>query len=453
MIYGLTHSKDNVPLQRLAVAYKVSIGIPAAGGKNYPEKLDHFRIVSKNEKGDWVEDREITTILENIYTQDFMVENVSRRTKLREFDIVFLKDPIKVVLPDGTFTWNLDPVFMTQLAWWAASERKCFGDGLKASRSVTALPEKDRPADKSVRYVEWDPCGDNCPQMVGGQCKPTGVLSFLLRDNPMLGAIAQFKTTSYESIARIGSSLMQVADATGGRLKGIPFKMVLRSGKTSYEQGGQKKSGMAYFVNIEFREQDYKRLMPRLMEESATYSASLHSARMLTERIDDDAIDAETGSEQDRAGEMTSEFYPDNREDNTGHEEKTVNPVRKEFELLGLNAAQFDACTNTFNGDKDAAAEWFGRFSALALSSKKTKQQISDLFSRALLQPGAMEQMFVAGQEQPTSPGDTKRPRGRPVGTTKTQAAPDQAAVPAVAPTPNVPAGPVPAQSGSNWTF
>ncbi len=422
-------------MQRLTVAFKASIGIPGVDGKNYPEKLDHFRIVAKNEKGDWVEDPVITGKLQEAYTREVQTEQGPRRTKLREFDLVFLRDPAKVQLEDGTFTWDLGPVFRTELAWWTAAERKCSGNGLRAMRSITALPEKQRAEYPGLRVVPWTPCGDECQQNKSGECKPTGVLSFIFKDHPVMGSVAQFKTTSYETIARIGSSLMQIADATGGRLRGIPFKAVLRPGKTRYEdKDGKKKSGTAYFVNIEFREEDYKKLVPSLIAESANYSRAIGSAKLLTEHVDE-ILDVNEGSEADLGKEMTAEFFPDNREPK---KPETIQDdgLEKACAVFALNAAQRDAMLNVFKGDVGEAVLWLTKFNALAQQHHKNSLQVRDLFSRALLQPGAMEQMFAPAPEvQPTAApkkgrsvkAETKADAGSPTTMTASQDTPAQA--------------------------
>lgn len=429
MIFGVTHSDSGVPRQRLTVAYKASIGVPGTDGKNYPEKLDHFRIVAKNEKGDWIEDPTLTKLLQEKYCNKVLGEDGKERfSKLREFDIVFLQDPPEVQLPDGTTSWNLEEMFRTELAWWSATERLCYGNGKSATRSFNALTKAEQDQNAGVRAIAWTKCGDGCPQYDDGKCKPTANLSYLFKDLPRIGSVAAFNTTSFESIQRIQGSLMQILQFTGGRLRGIALRMVLRPGKTKYtDKDGKRKIGNAFFVNIEFRHEDYATIVPQLLEQSATYAKNVSRARLLTEHIDDDVIDVDLGPESERAKEMSGEFYPESRQI-----AETQTTSLKELDdacsVADLNAAQRDALVNAFKGSQAEASTWLVEFNTLAKTSGKTPVQIKEMFSKALLQTGAMESMF-----NPVQPTETPATTNK--GATRTR----KASTPPP-PTPDIPA-------------
>jgi hypothetical protein len=408
VIFGLTHSNDGIPRQRLTVAYKASIGVPGTDSKKYPEKLDHFRIVAKNEKGDWVEDSRLQNKLIDLYCTKIKGEEgqPDRTSKLREFDIVFLEDPPQVALQNGMVSYDLESLFRTELAFWTATERKCFGNGKEAQRSVTMLSKEDAAfAGPDARYVKWSKCGDGCPEYETGKCKPTAALNFIFKDHPVMGSVANFKTTSFESIQRIQGSLMQILQTTGGRLRGIPLKMVLRPGKTTYTNPeGKRVSGNAFFVNIEFRHEDWTKLVPQLMEQSATYALNMKRSLLLTEHVDQDEIDIDPGTEHEQAREMTTEFYPDA----AAYESKTTLIKDDGLDLacsaLKLNAAQKDTMLGVFKGDVEATVEWAGRFLALAKASGKNDTELHALFSKALLMPGAMEGVFKPVKEAAAPP-------------------------------------------------
>lgn len=373
MIFGITNKEDGTPIVRLTKAYKVSIGIPATGDRNYPEKSDHFHIRAKSGKGEWIDDKAFMAKLQEQYMPIVDTENGKVRPPLREFDIVFLSD-------------DIEDVFRTEYAWWAASEKKCSGDGKDAKRSLLAIPEKERAQYAGQRLVPWKNCGNGCPELEKGLCKPTGELLFIFKDRPTMGAVAAYTTTSYESIRRIFSSLQTIQSVTGGRLKGIPFKIVVRPGKTRYEQAGQMKSGTAYFVNIEFRQDDYANLVPMLLEQSAKYERSLTVGRkMLAGALeDDDVVDVEVTPEHEKAKEMTSEFFPNNRDGRTMSVEErdklaagsgpgrlepgvsgsdadmaTINGLAEE---LSMNQAQRDVLFRTLRGEVDPIKKWLADF-------------------------------------------------------------------------------------------
>jgi hypothetical protein len=216
-----------------------------------------------------------------------------------------------------------------------------------------------------------------------------------------MGSVVQFKTTSFESIQRIQGSLMQILQTTGGRLRGIPLKMVLRPGKTKYyDKDNVLRKGNAFFVNIEFRQKDWKDLVPQLMADSASYSLAMKKTLLLTEHVDDDTIDIDEGSERQQAKDMTAEFFPDNTESEK-KEPESDDRLDGVCKSIGLNDAQKDTMLGVFKGDYDAALAWGTKFLGLVIENNKTKVEALALFSKALLQPGAVEQLFAPAKEQP----------------------------------------------------
>lgn len=431
MIYGLTHSTNELPIQRLTVGLKVSIGIPSGpideggNGKKYPEKTDHFRIVAKNEKGDWVEHVALTTKLTNLYARKVVVEGAERTGKLREFDIVFLQDARKIVTPDAVQTWDIEDIFRTELAWWSATERKCHGNNVEAMRRVSALPKADQEKYPGVTEIAWKGCGDACPQMKSGECKPSGTLTFILKDHPVMGSVAKFSTTSYETIQRMNGSLRQILDATGGRLRGIPFKLVMSPGKTKYDDpqnAGQKKMGTAFFVHVEFRQEDYKNLVQQLISQSVDYARTLSSSKlMLAEHVEDGEVEEVTHidpeSEADEAKTMHREFGAGASDGTTAAVPIECGTICSE---LGLNPAQVDSFASAYKGKYGEGLEFLTTFRDLCVKHKKTKQEIQELFGRALLQPGAQSQLFKA-------PMKSKPVKSEPAAATKEQASTEMA--------------------------
>lgn len=405
MIIGLTHEKDGItPVQRLAINSKVSIGLPADSTRNHPEKVDYFRILKKDGKGEWEEDKSFYQHLRETYMPEVMIDGVARRAALREFDIVFLSDDIEEVFP-------------TTLAWWSASEKKCGGNGLDAQRSLTALSANDKAKfqlSPGQKYVPWKPCGDGCPEMDKGICKPNGTLYFIFKDRPTIGSIVKFDTTSYESIRRISSSLLQIQAITGGRLRGLPLKMVLRPGKTRFQdKEGKVKNSNAFFVNLEFRQDDYNKLVPRLMEQSVAYERTLIAARrpkLLTEAADSEI---EVQAEEQLAKEMHGEFYSaDEQQQNTRHDVagEAVNDViaesKKTFLATGLTNAHWDAIINS--SPTGGIVDWVKKF--LAILQKRNAepgQQRVDIFNAAL-QRG----LGVFDETPQTKSTDSSEPKG-----------------------------------------
>jgi hypothetical protein len=183
MIIGVTHDQDGRVVQRLSVSTKVPIGLPPNGDRNYPTKLGHFVFLRKKKSAncvEWEADPELT--------QHYGEQR-------RELHILLIDDDIENVFPSS-------------YGWWTATERKCWGDGVTATR---------RTAEKPGRQP-WTQCGSGCPELASGQCKPGGDLRFVLADFPRLGSVCCIHTCSYRSIRQIHSALQEIQTFTGGRL-------------------------------------------------------------------------------------------------------------------------------------------------------------------------------------------------------------------------------------------
>ena len=128
MIIGVTHDHDGRVVQRLSVSTKVSIGLPPNGDHNYPTKLDHFVFLCKKKTANRVE-WEVDPDLTAHYGEQCC-----------ELRIILIDDDIENVFPSS-------------YAWWTATERKCWGDGVSAARRTTEKPSVE----------PWPHCGNGCP--------------------------------------------------------------------------------------------------------------------------------------------------------------------------------------------------------------------------------------------------------------------------------------------------
>ena len=264
--------------------------------------------------------------------------------------------------------------------------------------------------------------------MKSGDCKPSGSLYFMLKDNPIMGSVTYYHTTSYQSIMRIQSSILQILQTTGGRLRGIPLKMVLRPGKVTYEEKNQTKSSTAYFVNIEFRHDDFARLVPMLLEQSITYERSvltgqnrLDQTRLLAAGSieDDDAVTIEDQSEADLAKDMTAEFYPNNRQpSSTPAPDTTATDDTRAIDgicaSLGLNPAQKAMIFETFQGDIGASLKWITAFAEGIKPHQLIPARVHELFSQCILRPDHLDKMIASlAGGTPSGGNGNKGGRGR----------------------------------------
>lgn len=313
-ILGLTHSSDGQEIQRLPVVVKIAVGRPPdpKKGRKAPEKSDHFLFQTRSTASEtgWDEDEKLTKQMVEMYGAN-----------PREIEIAFLDDDIENVFP-------------TQLAWWSQTECKCWSElvqvegclVMQATRRTERAPQgeawpgtyKYTKGEKQGHPVES--CGDDCPDLIEGRCKPSANLYFVLPKMPVLGATWKFHTTSYQSIRNISSSLQQIRRLTGGRLAGIPFRLCVAPQKISYrDDNNAAHKTTAPIVNIQFRAEDLQKLMSSAGEYARLFEQSrkaLGPAKVVV-----------VENEADQAAEVAPEFYPEN---NTPHGIEPQPAVRPE---------------------------------------------------------------------------------------------------------------------------
>jgi hypothetical protein len=271
MIIGVTHDQDGRVVQRLSVSTKVSIGLPPNGDCNHPTKLDHFVFLRKKKSSNrvgWEADPELT----EHYGEECC-----------ELHIMLIDDDIENVFPSS-------------YAWWTATERKCWGDGMSAMRRTCEKPGGE----------PWASCGSGCPDLLSGQCKPSGDLRFVLADFPRLGSICRIHTCSYRSIRQIHSALQEIQTFTGGRLAGITAKLTVRPEEATYfdRKEKRKKTSSIWALSLEVEGDDMRKLIANLTENVRLFAETrrlLGSGGKVLEVVED---------EQEQAPEVTAEFYP-----------------------------------------------------------------------------------------------------------------------------------------------
>jgi hypothetical protein len=300
-ILGLTHDENGTALEKLPVTIKVGIGEgPEPGnGNNHPRRLDHFVFKRKALRGQnvvWLRAPDISN---------------AHGEKPTELGIIFLND---------------DPreVFRTEYAWWTPSGCKCHGElvqiangngvrfEMRALRRTQKHPEGE-PWPGNYKYVDEpkkgqpvEPCGEGCPDLDRGDCKPSGDLYFILEKFPTLGAICRLHTSSYRSIRNLSNGLMQIRRLNGGRLTGIKAILKASPEKISYsDRDGTRHSSVAYILSLEIGGTDLRTLVANMTE----------PGRLLSEGRPTIALSPgvqyvvhETDAE--RAKEISGEFYP-----------------------------------------------------------------------------------------------------------------------------------------------
>lgn len=288
-IVGITVDSNGQTIQRLAVTTKVSIGTIVrrkceCGGKNdkcpkcrgrgeitFPGKCDHFNFLKKSIDNEWVPD----PVLTKHYGES-----------CREFQIVLLDN-------------GIENVFRTQYAWWTATQKECWGDGVTATRRTKENPE----GEEWPGPTDAPPCGDGCPELETGKCGPSGDLYFMLADFPRIGSACRLHTRSWNSVRQLHSSLDQIRSVLG-RLQGIRAKMVVQPKKVKYQSNGVNKTSVAYVLNLELTATDLRKMMAEATGPAQVFDNTrrlLGAGHIIT--IEED--------ETQKAPEIQQEFHPD----------------------------------------------------------------------------------------------------------------------------------------------
>lgn len=187
-----------------------------------PQKLDHFLITSmeRGEDGNFMRDTDVMQMLGD---------------KPREI-------PVRLVYDD------IDLNFPSRYAAYIGKTLWCTGDGQQARRAN--VDEKGNLV--AGHHLVQCPCPRQDPAYQGrDKCKITGTLSVIIDGADVVGGVWKYRTTSYNSVVGILSSLAMIKRITGGRLAGIPLVMKLSPKAVTDPVKGSQQT--VYVVSLEYR--------------------------------------------------------------------------------------------------------------------------------------------------------------------------------------------------------
>lgn len=240
-----------------------------------PVKFDHFLITTmqRDAAGRFMPDA------------DLMAKINPAGAKLIELPVRLLYD-------------DIDLNFMTRYSAYQGSRCWCSGDGEEAQR-LTGQNGKYGPVPCPCERLEADYKGQP-------RCKPLGTLQVLLEGVDRVGGVWKFRTTSWNTVNAILSSLALIKTLTGGPLAGIPLTLVL-SPKTVTTPDG--KSMVAFIVSIEYRgpeselaELGYEIARKRIERRVKMETVEVEARRLLVAPHEEPAPDQ---------ADTAAEFYPD----------------------------------------------------------------------------------------------------------------------------------------------
>ena len=353
-ILNVTHDESGKPRQSLSVAVKIAIGLgpdPEAGRKA-PKKLDHFVFLRKaGAELKWERDERLTK-----HYREKCEGNP------REIGVILLSDE-----PEN--------VFRTQLAWWTATQRKCWsemvditgrvnqGSGeilkgfrMQATRRTTKHPEGEL-------WAPPNPCGPGCPDLGRGDCKPSGDLYFVLADFPMLGEVCRLHTSGYGSVRQLSSSIEQVRRLTGGRLTGMRLMLRVRPERVTYQGKDNKRLRTTVFVlSLGVSQDDMRKLLAGMTE----YAQMFESTRRLLGGQPPIEYEVEE-TERERAPEIAAEFHPAEPEEEETEAKDSSAPPPSDQKAAGPPAQELSQRVLNFRRDPAEKMVWFSG-SGLALA-------------------------------------------------------------------------------------
>lgn len=137
-----------------------------------------------------------------------------------------------------------------------------------------------------------------------GVCKIHGVLSIMLDQADIVGGVWKFRTTSYNTVQGILSSLALIKRVTGGPLAGIPLDLVVNPKSVANPRDGKQQT--VYVVHLEFRGS-----MEQLQQRGYQIALNNEKHRMQIDRIEDQARALLAGPDVDGDDETVDEFFPE----------------------------------------------------------------------------------------------------------------------------------------------
>jgi hypothetical protein len=270
-------------MPQLAERGKVKIGEKgemktSQGGKQFsqPRKLDHFVITTmqRDAAGRLLPD---TALMARLKPEG---------GKLTEIPVRLLYD-------------HIDLNFQTRYACYRGNRCWCSGDGEIAQRFTG----------ENGKYQEVTcPCEHQDPFYQGqDRCKILGTLQVLIEGTNRIGGVWKFRTTSWNTVNAILSSLALIKTITGGPLAGIPLHLVLSPKTVTIPTTGQNM--VVYVVSLEFRgpeevlaELGYEIARRRIEHQVKMEQIEAEARRLLL------LPQAEPPEEQE---EVAQEFYPE----------------------------------------------------------------------------------------------------------------------------------------------
>ena len=274
------------------------------GTYQLPVKLSFFKVTTleRGQDGNFVTDEDIHRVLGS--------------DKPTEIPIRLLYDDISLDFP-------------TRYACYIGKTLWCSGDGESALR-ISAKPEdtKRLPEPLTVSC----PCHRQDPAYKGqDKCKINGRLSALIEGAGGVGGVWVFRTTSFNSVSGILSSLAFLRQVTGGILANIPLRLRLQPKQAANPSDGS--AVLIYVVSVEFAGDiaELQHTGHQIALDRATTHVSIANIEEEARRMLALPGPQDAALPGDVAEDIVAEFYPEQTEEMLGAT-PPPRPTREQFE-------------------------------------------------------------------------------------------------------------------------
>lgn len=222
-----------------------SIRIGYKRDNGFPTKLDFFLVCSKHMEVVG-KDRRGNDIERPVIRRDIMDLIAARMNPQParvpdSHEIGALRDlPMMAELDVMVIADQEELAFYTYRAAYSRTRVLCrgFGVGTQAERwNHEKGVYGDLPcAGNECEWTKSEGKRDQAPP-----CRPHGVLRLILMDDPMIGGMYLYRTTSANTIRSIRMGLRATASFTGGRMAGLPFKLRVVPAQSRSDAGQLRK--------------------------------------------------------------------------------------------------------------------------------------------------------------------------------------------------------------------
>lgn len=258
----------------------------SGGSYQMPVKLDHFIVTTmeRGSDGNFIRDSEIMATLGD---------------NPKEIPVTLIYDDVELNFP-------------TRYAMYEGKSLKCTGDGQQA-----------RWSDQEGTRMVCCPCPRQSPGYMGkDKCKLTGTLSVIISGADVVGGAWKFRTTSYNSVVGLLSSMAMIKRISGGVLAGIPLVLKVSPKAVIDPVGGKQQTiyvvSLAYKGSVSSLQNIGYSIMMQNKQHGVRIEQLEQQARLLIASHADEY-------EQD-ADDITDEFYPEQQEGYQQEAQKTNRP-------------------------------------------------------------------------------------------------------------------------------